>query len=209
MTTALYAMMAGGALSLVLLFLFHQRVLPLERILLDLPWEEADIRPSESEARVDLSRRMIRVVFRDGVEHEFAAAGIKLTPERCAVIHVGQRRLLALLDRGHGKRTYIVDTERAAHGGAWRDGVLGWWRHGTGTCLAEAGGHLVEAHRCFGRDRIYWIDPLRAMSGHALARGIERTITAPTKRLDWIEYTERQIRVGRGDRAWRTALTVD
>jgi len=208
MTAALQIMMILGGVSLLLLVVLHQRLLPLERIRVDPTWEPVNDAGAPPDQPVAVSEGRVRVRYPDGVEHEFSARGMDLSPAQCAVTHLGQRRLLAALDRGADQRTWLVDTERASQGGDLEAGVLGWWRHGTGFAIAGAGSHVIEVHRCFGRDRIYWVDPLDAMSGHALARGVERTIIAPVRRVDRVEFTGRQIRVSRGERTWVTDATA-
>jgi len=122
-------------------------------------------------------------------------------------VRLGDRPLLIVLDRGRGRKAYVVDTARAAAKGDFDAGILGWWKHGTGTCVAAAGAHVIEVHRCYGRDRIYWIDPLRAMAGNAFGMGIERTLIAPTRNVDGVEYVDRCICVARGARMWKVELT--
>ena len=201
-----YGIMGLGGVLLCGLYFFHQHWVPLERALLRLEWTETDEAPCPGESQVELTGTTMRVRYADGELHEFRAGGMKVSPECVTVIHLGNRRLLVLLDRSASKRTYLIDTARAAEHGAFGEGVLGWWKHGTGTCIASAGNHVVEVHRCIGRDRVYWIDPLRAMAGNALGLGIERTLIAPTRKIDRIEYRDRRICLARGSRIWRVEL---
>jgi hypothetical protein len=125
----------------------------------------------------------------------------------CAAwITIGPRRLLAVMDRGWRRRTYLVDAERAAEGGRLRDGLVGWWRHGAGHILTADDGLVIEVHRCFGRDRLYWVDPLAAATGHAFGMGIERTVIAPCHGLQHVTLVGHEIHVSDGRRAWRARV---
>jgi hypothetical protein len=208
MTWIWYGLIATGGILLTALYLVHQRLLPLERALLDPVWfteggPECGPNPN---VRVDGNR--LTVSHGDGTEFTFSLGAIKATPETCALVPLGDRdrRLLAILDRGRSGRTYVVDTARAAAAGRIDAAVVGWWRHGNGVCLTEAGSHLIEVHPCVGRDRIYWIDPLRAMSGQSFGLGIERTLVAPCRGVERVAYRDRSICLRRGDDNWFTEL---
>jgi hypothetical protein len=201
-----YGLMLAGAALLAAIALFHHQLFPLERGLKTVVWRETHPIPPPPSSPVDFDGERVTVRCRDGATHAFGAEGLRLWPGAGAVIELGNRRLLALLDSGDRRRTYLVDVHRASQGGTLEHGLIGWWRHGTGELLAVDGPRVVEAHRTLGHDRLYWIDPLQAAAGHGFGMGLERTLVAPVRNISRLHIAGREIVVVKGDRAWRAAV---
>jgi hypothetical protein len=195
-----------GVVALALLTLWHQQILPLERGMAAVEWKRHREDVPEGPDRVEVAGDQMIIHCRDGSTLNFRAPGMRLALGALAFVTVNNRRLLAVLDRGEYQRTYLVDVYRAAQRGALFDGVVGWWRHGTGHLLAADGEHLLEVHRCFGRDRIYLLDPARALQGHAFGLGIVRTMVAPTRRLGSAELRGHEVFIAAGGDRWRAAI---
>lgn len=195
-----------GVVTLIVVALFHQSILPLERGLIQPEWTITDKHIPEGPDRVEVAGEEVICTCRDGTEQSFRAPGMRLALGALAFVTVHNQRLLAVLDRGRQRRTYLVDIARAAAKGDLLAGAVGYWRHGTGRLLAADGEHLIEVHRCLGRDRIYLLDASRAMQGHAFGMGIERTLIAPTISLGAAALRGRKIIVSTGPRIWKTEL---
>jgi hypothetical protein len=205
--TAVYlGIMAVGAALLLALARWHQRLLPLERVLERPTWIETaePLPPLAENLECDQGRIVLHIAA--GETLAFAAPGLDVGPNGWAVLDIGGRRLLALLDRGSRKRTLLVDPDRAAQGGSLDAGLVGGWRHGTGRLLAMAGHRLLEVHGSFGRDRIYVVDPLQAAAGAALSLGIAQTLFGPRRGLTRIRTHGRELLAGDGERVWKTDL---
>jgi len=201
-----WLIIAVGVLVLAALVRWHQSLLPLERGLIEVEWEETDELIPEGPDRVELAGEQVIVQCRDSSELNFSAVGTRVTPSALAFVTVHGRRLLVLLDRGKRKWTNLVDVKRAGEKGELVDGLVGWWRHGTGHLVASDGMRLVEVHRCFGRDRIYIIDPAKALQGHAFGVGLEVMMVAPCRQLGRVSLRENEIVVSAGRRAWKAKL---
>ncbi len=204
--TALVVMLVFGVLALVALAVWHQSLLPLERGMTLVEWRPHRDEVPEGPDRVEVAGDQINIQRRDGSELHFRAPGMHLALGALAFVTVNNRRLLAVLDRHQRRRTYLVDVLRAAERGTIEGGIVGWWRHGTGHLLTADDEHLLEVHRCFGRDRIYLLDPSRAIQGHAFGLGITRTLVAPVRRLGSIELRGRDVFLAAGDQRWRGSI---
>ncbi|MHA1568673.1 MAG: hypothetical protein ACTSXZ_04320 [Alphaproteobacteria bacterium] len=199
-------MLAVGLAGLIVLALFHQWLVPLERGMIRPEWKPHRHEVPEGPDRVEVAGTDVICHCRDGSQLHFKASGMHLALGALAFVTVNDQRLLAVLDRGRLHRTYLVDIRQAADGGSLLDGVVGWWRHGTGRLLAADGEHLVEVHHCLGRDRIYLLDPARAAKGYAFGLGIERTLIAPIRNLGSVDLIGLDLHVSAGQRRWRTEL---
>jgi len=201
-----WLMIAGGIVILLWLAMWHQYLLPQERALIRPQWEPTHINVPEGPERVEVAGEQIICTCRDGNELVFKAPGTRLALGSLAFVTVNNQRVLAVLDRGRRHRVYLVDIYRAAEKGNLFEAVIGWWRHGTGWLLAADGEHLLEVHRCFGRDRIYLVDPALALQGTAFGLGIQRTLIAPVRRLGGVRLHDRTVYISAGHRRWQTEL---
>lgn len=199
-------MLGAGLLALLWLGYSHQWLMPLDRARIRPEWRPYHDEVPEGPDRVEVIGSQIGVVCRDATELNFSAPGSHLVLGSLAFVNVNGRRLLAVLDRGRRHRTYLVDVQKAAEHGQLEAGMVGWWRHGTGRLLAADDERLLQVHRCFGRDRIYLLEPARALKGQAFGLGIQRTLIAPVRRLGGISLHGHEIHVSAGKKKWKTEL---
>jgi hypothetical protein len=201
-----WMIMIAGVVVLALLVASHHQLLPLERNVTAVEWKQHREEVPEGPDRVDVAGDQMIIHCRDGSQLNFRAPGMHLALGALTFVTVNGRRLLAVLDRARYRRTYLIDVYRAAEGGTIWAGLIGWWRHETGYLLAADGDYLIEVHRCFGRDRVYLLDPSRALQGHAFGLGITRTLVAPTRRLGSVALHGREVFIAAGKDRWRASI---
>jgi len=98
----------------------------------------------------------------------------------CAFIVLDGQSYLAVSDYMHTRKTYFLNWQKALEQGNTEGAVFGWYRNtGLGQGLAFDGTYLYESAQSLGHDRVFQLDPGKALASKSLRSGVIQSFATP------------------------------